>query len=291
MDNFLIDEVDVYCQDGYKLSATLFKPTSEVKAAILLCPATGIVQQFYKSFACFLAEHGYAVVTFDNRGIGQSLTGKVSSSTASLQCWGEQDMPAVLEYLKTTYPDSAYHLIGHSAGGQLVGLMHNAGDLSSIFTFASSSGQLRNMKMPYALKAHFFMNFFIPISNLLFGHTKSQLLGMGEPLPRGVAQQWRHWCNGQGYVKTAFGKSIHNHQYNTLSTPSFWVNATDDDIAIDVNVADMLTVFENIDAERLTLSPEACNLSEIGHMKFFSRKASHLWEHPLSWLENNNPLQ
>lgn len=288
MENFFTDEVDVYCQDGYKLSATLFKPKGEVKAAVLIGPATGITQQFYKGFACFLAEQGYAVVTFDNRGIGQSLSGKVSASKASLQCWGEQDMPAILEFLKTTYPDSTYHLIGHSAGGQLVGLMHNAKDISSIFTFASSSGQLSNMKMPYFFKAHFFMNLFIPMSNLLFGHTKSQLIGMGEPLPKAVGKQWRDWCNGQGYVKTAFGKTIHNHLYDTLSTPSLWVNASDDDIAIDANVTDMLTVFENMNAETMTLSPEESNLTEIGHMKFFSRKANHLWKHPLAWLEKQS---
>lgn len=288
MENFFTDEVDVYCQDGCKLSATLFKPKGEVKAAVLIGPATGITQQFYKGFACFLAEQGYAVVTFDNRGIGQSLSGKVSASKASLQCWGEQDMPAILEFLKATYPDSTYHLIGHSAGGQLVGLMHNAKDISSIFTFASSSGQLSNMKMPYFFKAHFFMNLFIPMSNLLFGHTKSQLIGMGEPLPKAVGKQWRDWCNGQGYVKTAFGKTIHNHLYDTLSTPSLWVNASDDDIAIDANVADMLTVFENMNAETMTLSPEESNLTEIGHMKFFSRKANHLWKHPLAWLEKQS---
>jgi predicted alpha/beta hydrolase len=285
MENFFTDEVGVYCQDGYKLSATIFKPKSEVKAAVLIGPATGITQQFYKGFACFLAEQGYAVITFDNRGIGKSLSGKVSASKASLQCWGEQDMPAVLDFLKTAYPDSTYHLVGHSAGGQLVGLMHNAKDISSIFTFASSSGQLSNMKMPYFIKAHFFMNLFIPMSNLVFGHTKSQLIGMGEPLPKAVGKQWRDWCNGQGYVKTAFGKTIHNHLYDTLSMPSLWVNASDDDIAIDANVADMLTVFKNMNAETMTLSPEECNLTEIGHMKFFSRKANHLWKHPLAWLE------
>jgi predicted alpha/beta hydrolase len=291
MENFFTDEVDVYCQDGCKLSATIFKPKSEVKAAVLIGPATGIIQQFYKGFACFLAEQGYAVITFDNRGIGKSLSGKVSDSKASLQCWGEQDMPAILDCLKTTYPDSTYHLIGHSAGGQLVGLMHNAKDISSIFTFASSSGQLSNMKMPYFIKAHFFMNLFIPMSNLFFGHTKSQLIGMGEPLPKAVGKQWRDWCNGQGYVKTAFGKTIHNHLYNTLSMPSLWVNASDDDIAIDANVADMLTVFKNMNAETMTLSPEECNLTEIGHMKFFSRKANHLWKHPLAWLEKQSAQQ
>ena len=258
---------------------------AEVKGAILIGPATGIKRQFYAGIARYLAENGYGVITFDNRGIGESLSEKISASNASLQCWGEQDMPAVLEALKAAFPDQSYHLIGHSAGGQLVGLMHNAKEISSIFNFASSSGQLKNMKMPYVFKAHFFMNVFIPLSNLLFGHTKSQLLGMGEPLPKMVARQWRDWCNGQGYVKTAFGKTVNSHLYDELTTPSLWVNASDDDIAIDKNVADMLSVFKNIKAETLTLNPQESGLNEIGHMKFFSRKAEPLWHHVINWLE------
>ena len=132
------------------------------------------------------------------------------------------------------------------------------------------------------------MNLFIPLSNLLFGHTKSQWFGMGEPLPKAVAQQWRLWCNGQGYVKTAFGKTIKSHLYHELTTPSLWVNASDDDIAMDHNVADMMSVFKNIQADTLTLSPKACDLEQIGHMKFFSRKAQPWWTHALDWLEKHN---
>ncbi len=285
MANFYSTDVTVICVDQFAIASTIYTPKKSLKGAILIGPATGIKRQFYASFAAFLAEKGYGVITFDNRGIGGSLTGSVSESDASLQSWGEKDMPAVLEHLKITFPDTNYHLIGHSAGGQLVGLMHNAKDFTSIFNFASSSGQLKNMPLSYAVKAHFFMNFFIPLSNTLFGHTKSQWLGMGEPLPKGVAQQWRAWCNSEGYVKASFGKTVHTHLYDDLSTPSMWVNAVDDDIAIDKNVEDMLNVFSKMTAETLTLSADDYALDEIGHMKFFSRQSQALWTHALNWLE------
>ena len=287
MANLYSTEVKITCVDQFAIAATIYSPKKSLKGAILIGPATGIQRQFYASFAAFLAEHGYGVITFDNRGIGGSLIGSVSESDASLQCWGEKDMPAVLEQLKTTFPNTKYHLIGHSAGGQLVGLMHNAKDFTSIFNFASSSGQLKNMSGTYAIKAHFFMNFFIPLSNTLYGHTKSQWLGMGEPLPKVVAQQWREWCNSEGYVKASFGKTIHSHFYDDLSTPSMWVNADDDDIAIDANVEDMLSVFTKINAEKLTLSAGDYALDEIGHMKFFSRKSQVLWINALNWLEKH----
>lgn len=278
------DNITIDCQDGFQLAATEYQPQATLKGAIMISPATGIKRQFYHHFASYLAEQGYGVLTFDNRGIGESLRGAIRDSQASLQCWGEKDMPAALEKLKSLFPNTQYHLVGHSAGGQLVGLMPNYKELTSIFNYACSSGQLRNMRLSYIYKAHFYMNFFIPASNLLFGHVKSQWVGMGEPLPKHVAKQWQLWCNGQGYVKTSFGKSVKEHWYDDIDVPALWVNAVDDDIANNINVDDMLSVFTKTKAERLTLVPNEHSLSEIGHMKFFSRKAAPLWQYTLDWL-------
>lgn len=285
MDLFSSADITITCQDNCVIKGTVFVPEHKLKGAVMMAPATGIKRQFYSAFASYLAEQGYGVITFDNRGIGQSLSGEVRKSNASLQCWGEQDLPAVLTQLQHMFPNTSYHLVGHSAGGQLVGLMHNCMQLSSIYNVACSSGSLRNMKMPYFAKAHFFMNIFIPLSNFFSGHTKSQLFGMGEPLPRLAAAQWRNWCNGQGYVRTAFGRSVTKHYYDELTTPSMWIRAVDDDIANEENVAEMISVFRKTTATSLTVCPSQYGLKEIGHMKFFSRKSQVLWPHVTSWLE------
>ena len=250
----------------------------------MIAPATGIKRQFYAALAQYLSQNGFGVITYDNNGIGDSLQGQIKNNGASLQSWGEIDMPAVLSALQTNFPQVKYHLIGHSAGGQLAGLMPNANELTSMLNFASSSGRIRNMKFPFRLYARFFMSVFIPFSNGLFGHTKAHWVGMGEALPKMVARQWSEWCNGQGYVKTGFGKTIDRHWYDELDFPSLWINATDDDIAIDENVGDMLAVFTRLKVERLTLDPTDYGLKEIGHMKFFSRKNKVLWKIALEWL-------
>lgn len=287
-DQVITSDIAITCGDGVKIKATLYKPHQSVKAAVIVCPATGIKRQFYASFANHLAEQGYGVLTFDNRGIGESLEGHIKHSKASLQCWGEQDMPAAFDFLMTSFPKTSYHLVGHSAGGQLVGLMPNAGHISSVFNFACSSGCLKNMTFPFTVSAHFFMNFVIPVSNFVFGHTKAQWFGMGEPLPKQAARQWQKWCNGQGYVKTAFGKTVHQHLYNELDMPAMWVNALDDHIANDANVADMISVFPKMQAQTLTLNKDDYGLDEIGHMKFFSRRSKVLWQHATDWLEKHS---
>lgn len=98
------------------------------------------------------------------------------------------------------------------------------------------------------------------------------------------ADQVRTWCNGSGYVKMAFGKTIQKHYYDKLETPSMWVNACDDFIANNKNTNDMISAFTKLPAKKLTLSAKAHALTEIVHMKFFSKKSNVLWVYALNWL-------
>ncbi|MBF0659762.1 alpha/beta fold hydrolase [Psychrobacter sp. NG25] len=274
------------------LAATVYRPTGTIKTAIMIAPATGIKRQFYHSFATYLAEHGFGVLTFDNEGIGESLSSDLSKCDASLISWGRHDMPAVLDALQDEFSDATYHLIGHSAGGQLIGLMPNYKAIKSVFNVACSSGRIKNMDMPYKLKAMGFMDAFIPLANLTLGYTPSDKIGMGEPLPRGVARQWRDWCNGAGYIKTAFGKSIHTHFYDELSMPALWLGFSDDEIANSKNMDDMIRVFTKMPVEKRFLEPKDFGLNHIGHMRYFSSKtnakAPELWQMAVDWLNKQH---
>lgn len=277
-------DIHIICSDKTSIAGTLYK-SDYVKGAVMIAPATGIKREFYHHFAVWLAEHGYGVITYDNQGIGDSLKGSIKLCPASLVSWGEIDQTAILERLKKEFPNQKYHLIGHSAGGQLIGLMENAHDLTSVFNYACSSGSLRNMKGPYKLKAHFFMYAFIPTNNIILGYTNTPAINMGEKLPKKVAQQWSEWCRGSGYIQMALGKYVHNHHYYDLEIPTMWVNATDDDIAVEKNIVEMIQVFKKISVERKTLIPKEEGFSDIGHMKFFSRSRRELWRNALRWLD------
>lgn len=278
-----MNNIDIQTEDNFILKGTCFKP-NEFKAAILIGPATGIKRSFYINFSKFLCENGYGVIIYDNRGIGDSTGENINQVGASLHNWGKLDMTAVLERLKVEFPEVPYHLIGHSAGGQLVGLMKNALELTSMFNYACSSGSIRNSKFPFILSSFFFLNIFIPVSNFLFGKTQSQWIGMGEPLPKKVSSDWRRWCNGKGYVKVDLGSKIKNHNYNKLSLPSLWLHASDDDIANLKNVEEMIKVFPRIKSKIKTIVPSQFGFKSIGHMQFFSSKKKSLWPLALEWL-------
>ncbi|WP_205161230.1 MULTISPECIES: alpha/beta hydrolase family protein [Arenibacter] len=280
-------DIAIECKDGFELAGTIYEPKS-IKGAIMIAPATGIKRRFYNSLATYLAENGYGVICFDNRGVGDSKKGSINQINASLINWGRLDMTAVLEKLKESFPNQSYHLIGHSAGGQLVGLMDNASEIKSMFNFAASSGSLKNMNYPFKLFAFFYLNTFIPFSNLFFGLTNSQWVGMGEPLPKLVAQQWSRWCNGKGYAATDFGKAIQEHLYDDLDLPSLWLYAKDDGIANWVNVRDMSLVYSKSKAEIISIDPKELSSKRLGHMGFFSSKNKELWNYTLDWLSKHD---
>lgn len=284
------EDIKFQCKDGYPLAGTLYAPP-ETKAnnnAILFAPATGIKRGFYNSLANHLTVLGYGCLTFDNRGIGDSLQGPLKACQASLVDWGTLDLVQAFEELQNHFPNHKYHIVGHSAGGQLIGLIPDWENISSVFNFACSSGQIDQMLTPFRYQARFFMDIYIPISNKIFGYTKSEWVGMGEPLPAQVATDWRNWCNAQGYVETEFGKRVKEHWFYDIDCPSLWVNASDDGIANNDNVDDMTRVFKKMPVERIELDPVQEGVKEIGHMKFFSKKSEKLWLYLTDWLEKHS---
>lgn len=290
-----VKDITLTCSDEVKLAATIFAPPvgERIKSAILVAPATGVKRQFYSKFSQWLSTHGHAVMTFDNRGIGDSLCGELRACRASLSAWGYLDMPAAWEEVRRRFPNAGgYHVAGHSAGGQLVGLMHNAIDntdestITSMFNVCCSSGRITNMDFMFGLRARWFLHVFIPLNNWAFGYSNIQWLGMGEPLPYHVGRQWGEWCNGQGYVKTAFGQEVDRHWYDKIICPSKWIHVSDDDIANMANIHDMISVhssqFQDA-AEIVSLRPVDYGLKEIGHMRFFSSSNKILWNIALQW--------
>ncbi|WP_296049453.1 alpha/beta hydrolase, partial [uncultured Alteromonas sp.] len=101
--------VTIECTDDVCLSGLLYKPLAAPLATVMIAPATGIKQGFYTRFATFLAEQGIAVLTFDNRGIGDSPKTRRVMRETRLQDWGQKDMPAALAFLQQQFPARPTH--------------------------------------------------------------------------------------------------------------------------------------------------------------------------------------
>jgi predicted alpha/beta hydrolase len=273
--------------DGFPLGGFLLEPPATIhpKAIIQLNSATGVRKEFYLKFAHYLAHQGFIVVGFDYRGIGASRPRHLRGFEAYMRYWGERDMTGVLDWVQAQYPAVKKFVIGHSIGGQLIGLMPNHHLLSGIVTIASSSGYWRIMPAPYRYFTALIWYGFIPLTTALLGYAPAKRIGQGEDLPKGVAREWATWCKNDRYIASEFGATIQQHYYTDVQQPLKAYILEDDTIATHHTVPALLKLYTNADICVESIAPDDIGAKQIGHFGFFSERIGKpLWNRPVDWV-------
>ena len=108
-------EVKLASKDGYELALRVYD-TSEPKAVVKMIHGMEEHQGRYRPFAEFLQADGYAVVTADLRGHGESAptVSHIAGREGHLRLL--EDEQAILEYLHERWPGTPVDLFAHSMG-------------------------------------------------------------------------------------------------------------------------------------------------------------------------------
>lgn len=272
------ENLTITCADSYSLTARFYPAKQSTnRLPILVCPATGITQSFYHHFIEWLAQQGSDVLVFDFRGIGDSLHGPIRQSTASIQDWGQLDIPAAIEALLNKTGKEQVILLGHSAGGQLLGIVSNYKKVAQVIAISGSTGHVKGLKGRTKRMAPVMFNMIFPISSLVKGYGATKFLGMGENLPKNVAKQWAEFCSKPGYVMNAIGKTIFEDYHNEIQCPITVYWSSDDEIATEANVKDLLRLYPEAPTEMIELKPKDTGHKAIGHMLMFRKSHQNLW--------------
>ena len=272
------EPVTLTCADGQRLQARFFAGRGDASAApVLISPATGVRQQFYWRFADWLASQGHATLVFDYRGIGQSLEGRLADSRARLVDWGRQDQVAALQWLLARSGAPRVVLVGHSAGGQMMGLLPNHACIERVVGVAASTGWFGAMRLGFALKARLGLRLLVPIGTLFRGYAPTAWLGLGENLPAQVARQWGQWCAAGGYATNAVRAGLAPDFHAAVRTPLIVLHAEDDDIANPATVRDLLRTLPAAPRATLHVRPSDHGLRGIGHLDWFRQSHQALW--------------
>jgi len=270
-------EITLTASDGYRLSATLYG--KDAKRTVLILPATGVPQRYYAKFAAWLATQGFAVLTFDYRGIGQSLDGHVRAVRARMRDWVLLDAAAAMEYLDSF---SKISIVGHSFGGQALGLLPRQERIASALVVGAQSGYWRNWPPLARVWMWPVTHFALPGITRLLGYFPSSRFGFGEDLPRDVAIEWASWCRNPTYLVGALRVE---DAYARFAAPLRAYAFSDDPFGPLGAVKKLLELYPASPAEVRHLKPADLGVSRIGHFGFFREQfRDSLWCEARDWL-------
>ncbi len=273
--------------DGFLLEASLFPalPCGDPRGVVVMAAATATPQGFYRGFAEHLAAQGWEVLTFDYRGIGKSRPRSLRGFQAGYLDWAEQDLAAVIDWAA---PRGPVHLMGHSFGGQALGLLPRPELVRSLCTFGTGCGHHSYMPRAEQLKVLAIWQVLGPVASTLCGYLPGRALGLGEDLPVGVYRDWKRWCGFRHYWFDDPERSFHA-RFAAIRTPILALSAEDDRWAPRESVDAYMGFYSGAKVERVHLVPTDHGLGGIGHIGYFRRSAgTNLWPSATTWLDRQS---
>ena len=274
--------LSVHALDGYELGARFFEASSP-RLRVLIAGGTGIPSRFYRHFAAWLAERGASTLTFDYRGIGSSRRGSLRGAPHGYLDWATSDLPGALAALEALAPNVPTAIVGHSFGGQALGLTDAAKRADAIAMIASQSGYWKNWSGAKRWRLGLLWHVTAPLVTSTLGYVPGSL-GVGEDLPAEVMNDWARWCRTPGYYTSHVAGSA--ERLASLEMPRLVVGFDDDGYAPKAAV-DELASWQNAERlDRVQLAPDDLARTRIGHFGFFRPDVTRGWSWLLGWIDD-----
>lgn len=268
-------QIEILTTNLNQITAQIYD--AEKNTVLIISPATGVKQGFYKKFADFISANGITVITFDYSGIGLSLKKPIKQIKCSASDWGKNDLEAVIKFTKENYPNAKITLLGHSIGGQIIGLAKSSSELQKIILVSAQSGYWKMWKGFDRVKMWANWHILFPILINLFGYMPSKRISGMENLPKNVAKQWSSWGRKPNYLFDEVSEQ--DLFYKNVSVKAIAISIENDFYAPKDAVDFFTEKYENAEIKKLHLRPTEYNTKAIGHFGVFREKFENtLWK-------------
>ena len=293
LDDVFIDDITFPAADGYLLGATLFLPRGAKRHAVLINSATAVPRKIYRGFAGYLARRGCAVLTYDYRGTGGSRQKPAGGHTqpkslagfkASMSDWAALDVTAAVAWMRERYRSLPLNYVGHSFGGQALGLLANNSEVSRALLIAAQAGYWKLMASPERYRVYVMLNLVGTPLTRLMGYAPGWS-GLGLDLPKGVFQQWVGWVMSERYLfDDPALKALPN--FSRFEGAMCALCFSDDPWATKPAVELLCSGFTSASPEILTVAPADVGAAKIGHFGFFRPEhRDTLWRGAAEWIQ------
>lgn len=267
--------------DRFPLAARVHPPSSAARATLLVHGATATPQAYYGRFATFLAQHGVRVVTYDYRGVGGSRPGSLRGFEATMRTWGELDAVAMHRFVRARFSEPLV-TVGHSFGGQLLGLADEVRDVDGIVLAGAQLGYMGHWPARSQARLALVWYGMVPTMTRALGYLPAWT-GIGEDLPSGVAREWATWCRSPNYFLDHVPEA--RARLAAVDRPILAFSTTDDEFAPAASVDALLAVLPHGRVEHRRLSPSVVG-SRVGHFGFFRPAATDaVWSEILAFVD------
>lgn len=284
MSEILVQDTTIAARDGYALAASVFVPEGHATGAVLINSATAVPRKIYRGFATYLARQGFAVVTYDYRGIGGSRPASLRGFNVRMRDWAALDVSGAIEHMRMVWPKLPLCVVGHSFGGQAIGLVPNNTEISRAFFVAAQAGYWRLFHSPEKYRVYVFMRLFGSAIARTLGYMPGRL-GLGEDLPRDVFLEWTDWVMKPRYFfDDTTLQALENFPNYRGALRAICL--TDDPWATPPAVDLLCAGYTGTKAERIDIHPRDIGARKIGHFGFF--RPAHrdtLWRDAATFLK------
>ncbi|WP_245474532.1 alpha/beta fold hydrolase [Bradyrhizobium sp. Leo121] len=284
--------VTIPCRDGVTIGGHLWlAPAGRSAGSIIVNAATGVAARYYHRYACFLANHGFDVLTYDYRGIGGSRPSRLRGCGYRWRDWGELDFEAALCFMHERRPQARLIVVGHSVGGFLAGLAASAGLIERMLTvgaqYAWWGDYAPRRRAGLFLKWHIAM----PVMTALCGYFPGRRLGWLEDLPAGVANEWSF--RGRRFERShpRGERQAVLSRMAAVTGPILAIAVSDDELGTVPAIRRTLGYYTGAPRTAVLLEPSDYGRKAIGHFNLFhDSHAVGFWTDTLPWLrDGRNP--
>ena len=286
-DDVFADDIRLPAADGFLLGATLYLPRGARTHAVLINSATAVPRRIYRGFASYLAGRGCAVLTYDYRGTGDSRPKSLAGFQATMADWAALDVSAAVDWMRARYPMMPLGFVGHSFGGQALGLIPNNAEVSRALLIAAQAGTWRLMSSPERYRVYALLACIgVPLTHAL-GYTPGRV-GLGLDLPKGVFLEWAKWVASDRYFfDDSRLRALANfpRYRGALRALSF----SDDPWATEAAVEMLCAGFTSIRPDIHIIAPAEAGARKIGHFGFFRpQHRDTLWRGAAEWIQKGD---
>jgi predicted alpha/beta hydrolase len=260
-------DVQITAGDGQALQATLYAPPG-ARTWLVINSAMGVRRRFYRHLAAHLVARGIGVITYDYRGMGDSVVGSGGVARIRLEDWGRRDFPAVLGWVRQCQKPDRVVVLGHSVGGQLLGIAPEVREVDALVGVATQSGYWGHWDGLERAKVFALWYAAIPLLTAASDRFPASRFGLGQDIPSGVARQWAQWGRDPQYVRSrTVGPQPQFHDDVRCPLRTYLIE--DDQLAPPRASRAWHDWFPNAVRELVSVGPRNVAGRKLGHFSFF----------------------